>query len=149
VQAGSEVAEINAQVGERLKPTDCKSVLLLEFGGSNPPLCTSYQALSRAVLITVSVECLLAKRRSKAPVAREKRFWVAMGVFVVLGVLEWTTLSNESVKVVNGPDGEPLFDLSIRGIALGVLVLFAFRTWIHERRALLEEKIERGSSREE
>ena len=81
--------------------------------------------------------------------ARETRFWVAMGVFVVLGVLEWTTLSNESVKVVNGPNGEPLFDLSIRGIALVVLVLFAFRTWIHERRALLEEKIERGSSREE
>ena len=80
--------------------------------------------------------------------AREKRFWVAMGVFVVLGVLEWITLSNESVKVVNGPNGEPLFDLSIRGIALAVLVLFAFRTWIHERRALLEEKIERERSRE-
>jgi hypothetical protein len=71
-----------------------------------------------------------------------------MGVFVVLGVLEWTTLSSESVKVVNGPNGEPLFDLSIRGIALAVLVLFAFRTWIHERRALLEEKIERERSRE-
>ena len=30
----------NAQVGERLKPADCKSARLLAFGGSNPPLCT-------------------------------------------------------------------------------------------------------------
>jgi hypothetical protein len=29
-----------AQVGERLKPTDCKSVPLRRYGGSNPPLCT-------------------------------------------------------------------------------------------------------------
>jgi hypothetical protein len=81
-------------------------------------------------------------------VAREKRFWVAMGIFAVLGVLEWMTLSSESVKVVNGPNGEPLFDLSIRGIALGALVLFAFRTWIHERKAALEEKSGNEQSRE-
>ena len=80
--------------------------------------------------------------------AREKRFWVAMAIFAVLGVLEWTTLSSESVKVVNGPNGEPLFDLSIRAIALGVLILFAFRTWIHERRAALEEKNGDEHSRE-
>jgi hypothetical protein len=29
-----------AQVGEWLKPTDCKSVPLRRYGGSNPPLCT-------------------------------------------------------------------------------------------------------------
>jgi hypothetical protein len=81
-------------------------------------------------------------------VAREKRFWVAMSIFAILGVLEWTTLSSESVKVVNGPNGEPLFDLSIRGIALGALVLFAFRTWIHERRAALQDKIDNERSRE-
>ena len=79
---------------------------------------------------------------------RQNRFWVAMGIFVVLGVAEWMTLSSESVKVVNGPNGEPLFDLSVRGIALAVLALFAFRTWIHERRALLEEKSDRERSRE-
>jgi hypothetical protein len=27
-------------VGEWLKPTDCKSVPLRRYGGSNPPLCT-------------------------------------------------------------------------------------------------------------
>jgi hypothetical protein len=79
---------------------------------------------------------------------RENRFWVAMGIFAGLGVLEWMTLSDESVKVVNGPNGQPLFDLSIRGIALAVLVLFAVRTWIHQRRAILEEKSEREHSRE-
>jgi hypothetical protein len=81
-------------------------------------------------------------------VARDNRFWIAMSVFAVLGVLEWNTLSSESVKVVTGPNGQPLFDLSIRGIALAVLVLFAFRTWIHQRKALLDEKIERERSRE-
>ena len=37
---GSLKRSRRAQVGERLKPTDCKSVRLLAFGGSNPPLCT-------------------------------------------------------------------------------------------------------------
>ena len=71
-----------------------------------------------------------------------------MAIFAALGVLEWTTLSSESVKVVNGPNGEPLFDLSIRGIALAALALFAFRTWIHDRRAALEEKNGDERSRE-
>jgi len=81
-------------------------------------------------------------------VARANRFWAAISIFAVLGVLEWMTLSSESVKVVSGPNGQPLFDLSIRGIALAVLVMFAFRTWIHQRRALLEEKSEGERSRE-
>jgi hypothetical protein len=33
-----------AQVGEWLKPTDCKSVPLRRYGGSNPPLCTRWRA---------------------------------------------------------------------------------------------------------
>ena len=33
-----------AQVGEWLKPTDCKSVPLRRYGGSNPPLCTRVDA---------------------------------------------------------------------------------------------------------
>ena len=35
-----------AQVGERLKPTDCKSVPLRRYGGSNPPLCTRLSRLA-------------------------------------------------------------------------------------------------------
>jgi hypothetical protein len=67
-----------------------------------------------------------------------------MGAFVVLGVLEWTTLSAETIRVVNGPNGEPLLDVSIRGVALAVLALFAFRSWIHYRREILEERSRSG-----
>jgi hypothetical protein len=76
--------------------------------------------------------------------ARAKRFWIAMGAFVLLGILEWTTLSAETVRVVNGPNGEPLLDISIRGVALMVLALFAFRSWIHSRREALEERSRSG-----
>ena len=37
-----------AQVGEWLKPTDCKSVPLRRYGGSNPPLCTRVMRKQRA-----------------------------------------------------------------------------------------------------
>ena len=76
--------------------------------------------------------------------ARAKRFWIAMGAFVVLGVLEWNTLSPETIRVVNGPDGRPLLDVSLRGVALAVLGLFAFRSWIHYRREMLEERSRSG-----
>ncbi len=72
--------------------------------------------------------------------ARAKRFWIAMSAFGLLAALEWTTLSSETIRVVNGPDGTPLLDISIRGVALAVLALFAFRSWIHYRREALEER---------
>ena len=67
-----------------------------------------------------------------------------MVAFVLLGLLEWTTLSPETVRVVNGPTGAPLLDVSIRGVAVGVLGLFAFRSWIHHRREMLEERSRSG-----
>jgi len=67
-----------------------------------------------------------------------------MVAFVLLGVLEWTTLSSETVRVVNGPNGEPLLDVSIRGVALMVLALMAFRSWIHHRREMLDERDRSG-----
>ena len=76
--------------------------------------------------------------------ARTNRFWIAMVAFSLLGVLEWTTLSPETVRVVNGPSGEPLFDVSVRGVALMVLALFAFRSWVHYRREKLEERSRSG-----
>jgi hypothetical protein len=78
--------------------------------------------------------------------ARSNRFWIAMGAFAALGVLEWTTLSAETIRVVNGPNGEPLLDVSVRGVALVLLGLFALRSWIHYRRELLEEH--KGSGQE-
>jgi hypothetical protein len=76
--------------------------------------------------------------------ARANRFWIAMGAFVLLGVLEWTTLSAETIRVVNGPSGEPLLDVSIRGVALMVLALLAFRSWLHHRRETLDERSRSG-----
>ncbi len=67
-----------------------------------------------------------------------------MFAFGLLGALEWTTLSPETVRVVNGPDGTPLLDISMRGVGLAVLALFAFRSWIHHRREMLEERSRSG-----
>ena len=61
-----------------------------------------------------------------------------MGAFAVLGVLEWFTLGSETIRVIPGPGGEPLLDVSVRGVALVVLALFAFRSWIHHRREMLD-----------
>jgi hypothetical protein len=71
--------------------------------------------------------------------ARQHRFWVALGAFVVLGVLEWFTLGAETIRVVRAPNGEPLLDVSVRGVVLAVLALFAFRSWIHHRREMLDQ----------
>ena len=76
--------------------------------------------------------------------ARAKKFWIAMCAFAVLGVLEWTTLGSETIRVVRGPSGEPLMNVSTRGVALVVLGLFAFRSWVHYRRELLEERSPRS-----
>jgi len=67
-----------------------------------------------------------------------------MGAFALLGVLEWTTLSAETIRVVDGPNGAPLLEISIRGVAIMVLALFAFRSWIHYRREMLEERSRSG-----
>jgi hypothetical protein len=77
--------------------------------------------------------------------AQAKRFWIAMVAFGLLGVLEWTTLSPETVRVVNSPAGHPLLEVSVRGIALAVLVLFALRSWMHYRREASSGGDEDGS----
>ncbi|MDR3763939.1 MAG: hypothetical protein P4M01_07575 [Acidobacteriota bacterium] len=79
--------------------------------------------------------------------AREKRFWAAMAAFVLLGVLEWTTLSPETVRVVNSPSGGALLEVSVRGIALAVLLMFAVRSWVVYRHQTLAGRDEESSSR--
>jgi hypothetical protein len=76
--------------------------------------------------------------------ARANRFRIALCAFGVLGVLEWTTLSSETIRVVNGPKGEPVLEISIRGVALAILALLAFRSWIHHRRQMVEERSRSG-----
>ena len=62
-----------------------------------------------------------------------------MGAFVGLGVLEWFTLSPETIRVIQSPNGQPLLEVSMRGAALAVLVFFAFRSWIQHRREMLDQ----------
>jgi len=46
-----------------------------------------------------------------------KRLAVAMGAFVVLGILAWNTLSDERIRLAT----------------LAVLAMFALRTWMHRK----------------
>ena len=62
---------------------------------------------------------------------KENRFWVAIGMYAVLGLLAWFTL-----------DGR------MRLVVLAVLALFAVRTYVHDRRQALEDKIDNERSRE-
>ena len=62
---------------------------------------------------------------------KENRYWIALTVYALIGVLEWFTL-----------DGR------IRIVAFAVLALFAVRTVVHEKRRVLEEKIDNERSRE-
>ena len=66
------------------------------------------------------------------------RFWSAMAIFVVLGALEWVTLSPETIRVVQGLNGQPLRDVSGRGVALALLGVFALRSWFSYRSAGLD-----------
>jgi len=65
--------------------------------------------------------------RERTAMERQRRFRTTLGIFAVLGVLEWFTLGDETVKTVTGLNGKPLFDLSVRGIALGILVFSVWR----------------------
>jgi hypothetical protein len=82
-------------VGERLKPTDCKSVPLRRYGGSNPPLCTRIDGAE----LTASLW-------------KQKRLLLALLAYAVLGVLAWTTLTDEK----------------LRGATLLILGLFAVKS---------------------
>jgi len=70
----------------------------------------------------------------------QKRFRIAMLALVALGALEWFTLSPEPISLLPAPGGEALLRVSVRGLALAVLGLFAFRAWIYKRRRELEER---------
>ena len=77
---------------------------------------------------------------ARAAMTEEKRFWIALAAFALLAVAAWFTLSAETLRVIYGPDGGPLLEISVRGVVLALLGLFAFRSWIHHRRERLEER---------
>ena len=52
------------------------------------------------------------------------RLWIALGIYVLLALLAWQTLS----------------DQKIRWITWAILAMFAIRTIVHERRKQLTEQ---------
>ena len=72
--------------------------------------------------------------------ATKKKFVIALVAYGVLGVLAWTTLSDEAIRV---------FDLNVklRSGTMLVLALFLFRTALHFWRTRIEdEQADAGSA---
>jgi hypothetical protein len=69
---------------------------------------------------------------------KKKKFVLALIAYAVLGILAWTTLSDEPIRVFNG-------NLRLRTATLIVLGLFAFKSALHYWRTRIEE--ERESAR--
>ena len=55
------------------------------------------------------------------------RFSIALAIFGLLGLLAWLTLP----------------DQKIRSVTLVLLLMFAVKTWLHQRRQQTDEKVER------
>jgi hypothetical protein len=79
----------------------------------------------------------------------QKKFYVAMGIFAVLGVLAWFTMSDGIVVHVPIPvsweHSSPVFadmPLRLRTLTVAVLGLFALRTWLHWRAEKIREERE-------
>jgi uncharacterized membrane protein len=69
---------------------------------------------------------------------KRKRFYVALAIYAVLGLLIWTTMVDVPVPVGSGHIG-------IRSLTLMVLAFFALRTVLHWR----AEEIRREQEEEE
>src|SRR5947209_5040894 len=91
---------------------DCKSAAPWSYGGSNPPLSTRIKDL---VVVTVS-----------------KRFWIAMAIYAGLALLAWRTLT-----LVVDVSGRPV---PLVWIVYALLLMFALRTWLHDKRVELESR---------
>ena len=69
----------------------------------------------------------------------KKKFALALIAYAVLGVLAWTTLSNEPIRVFNG-------SVSLRAGTLAILGIFAFRSAMYFWRTRIEEERDRSTS---
>ncbi len=65
-----------------------------------------------------------ARRCYVLGVVEMKRLWTALGLFAVLAVLAWTTISDEKFKLAT----------------VAVLAMFAIRTWTWSRKQEREER---------
>jgi hypothetical protein len=59
-------------------------------------------------------------------VEKRKRFGLALGAYVLLGLLVWTTMSDVPIRIAGG-------QISIRGLTLAVVAFFAVKTLLHWR----------------
>ena len=71
----------------------------------------------------------------------KKKFALALIAYGVLGILAWTTLSDEPIRVFNG-------NVRLRTGTLIVLGLFAFRAALYFWRTRIEEEHERAKPTE-
>ena len=104
-----------AQVGEWLKPTDCKSA----------PPCEVRRFESFPVHQSGCVGW-------EVTVAIKKKFVLALIAYAVLGGLAWITLSDEPIRVFS-------LDVRLRAATLLILGLFAFRAALYFWRTRIEE----------
>jgi hypothetical protein len=65
----------------------------------------------------------------------KRKFVSALMLYAVFGVLAWTTLSDEPIRVLNG-------NVRLRTGTLLILGLFAFRTALHYWRIRIDEQRE-------
>jgi hypothetical protein len=72
-------------------------------------------------------------------VAIKKKFVLALVAYAALGVLAWTTLSDEPIRVFN-------MSVQLRTGTLLILGLFAFRAALYFWRTRIEEQQERAKS---
>ena len=63
----------------------------------------------------------------------KKKFVMALVAYAVLGILAWTTLSNEAIPVFG-------MNVNLRDGTLLILGLFAFRAALYYWRTRIEEK---------
>jgi hypothetical protein len=55
---------------------------------------------------------------------QQKRFFIAMALYVALALLVWCTMDGSSVPIGNG-------QVSVRGLTFALLAFFAVRTVLH------------------
>ena len=118
-----------AQVGEWLKPTDCKSV----------PPCEVRRFESFPVHQELEAPCGRERSGSPQPKSRAlgardlelkpakdlvKRLLIALAAFVALGILSWNTISDQRIRLAT----------------LAVLAMFALKTWMRRKDVLHPDK---------
>ncbi len=60
---------------------------------------------------------------------QRKRFYVALAIYAVLGVLIWMTIDN--IPIPMPPDAPVKLHITLRQVTLAILALFVVRTVLH------------------